>query len=172
MVQLQKRDFISILETLLKETKCNPEWLEVEITESQVMKNPDETILTLQKISEVGIKISIDDFGTGYSSLSYLKRLPIHTLKIDRSFIKDIPKDDEDMAITRAIIALAESLNIHVIAEGVESSAQKDFLVKNGCDHVQGYLYAKPMPADDMEELLQSSINSVFKGQNESMYYI
>ena len=172
MVQLQKRDFTSKFETLLKETKCKPEWLEVEITESQVMKNPEETILTLQKISKIGIKISIDDFGTGYSSLSYLKRLPIHTLKIDRSFIQEIPKVEEDVAITKAIIALAKSLNLHVIAEGVESSVQKDFLVKNGCDHVQGYLYAKPMPADEMEELLQSSIKSVFKGLNESMYYI
>jgi diguanylate cyclase (GGDEF)-like protein/PAS domain S-box-containing protein len=172
MVQLQKRDFISILAKLLKETKCKSEWLEVEITESQVMKNPEETILTLQRISEIGIKISIDDFGTGYSSLSYLKRLPINTLKIDRSFIRDIPKDEEDVAITKAIIALAESLNLEVIAEGVESTAQKDFLVKNSCNHVQGYLYAKPMPADEMEELLNSGTNAIFKGKNESMYHI
>jgi len=157
MLQLQKHDFISMLEMLLEETMCQPQWLEIEVTESQVMKNPEQTILTLQEISRLGIAISIDDFGTGYSSLSYLKRLPIDTLKIDRSFVKDIPDDEEDIAIVKAVIALAGSLNLHVIAEGVETQEQKVFLVKNGCKNIQGYLYAKPMPADEMEKMLRES---------------
>lgn len=156
MLQLQKHNFIFILERMLEETMCKAEWLEVEITESQVMKNPEQTILTLQKISQLGIKIAIDDFGTGYSSLSYLKRLPINTLKIDRSFIQDIPGNEEDVAISQAIIALAKSLKLDVIAEGVETEEQKKFLVDNGCDNIQGYLYAKPMPAKEIDKILKS----------------
>jgi len=158
MVQLQKHDFISMLKMLLHETMCQPQWLKMEVTESQVMKNPEQTILTLQELSKLGIEISIDDFGTGYSSLSYLKRLPIDTLKIDRSFVKDIPDDEEDVAIVKAVIALAGSLNLRVIAEGVETEDQKVFLVKNGCKNIQGYLYAKPMPADVMEKMLGESL--------------
>ena len=158
MLQLQKNDFIPLLKMMLKETMCQPQWLEMEVTESQVMKNPEQTILTLQEISRLGINISIDDFGTGYSSLSYLKRLPIDTLKIDRSFVKDIPEDEEDVAIVKAVIALARSLNLRVIAEGVETQEQKEFLVKNGCSNIQGYLYAKPMPADEMEKMLRESL--------------
>lgn len=154
MLQLQRYDFISMLEILLKETMCKPQWLEIEVTESQVMKNPEQAILTLQKISDLGIGISIDDFGTGYSSLSYLKRLPINTLKIDQSFIQDVPDDEDDIAIVQAIIALAKSLNLDVIAEGVETEEEKMFLVENGCQIIQGFLYAKPMPSDDIEELL------------------
>ena len=154
MLQLQKHDFISILKKMLDETMCKPQWLEVEITESQVMKNPKQTILTLQRISRLGIGIAIDDFGTGYSSLSYLKRLPINRLKIDRSFIKDIPEDEEDMSISIAIIALAKSLKLDVIAEGVETEEQKEFLLENGCEHIQGYLFAKPMPADQIRNML------------------
>jgi len=118
------------------------------------MKNPKQTILTLQRISRLGIGIAIDDFGTGYSSLSYLKRLPINRLKIDRSFIKDIPEDEEDMSISIAIIALAKSLKLDVIAEGVETEEQKEFLLENGCEHIQGYLFAKPMPADQIRNML------------------
>ncbi len=157
MLQLQQHDFIPMLEKMLLETMCKPQWLEVEITESQVMKNPEHTILTLQKISNLGIKIAIDDFGTGYSSLSYLKRLPIDRLKIDQSFIREIPNDEEDMAISKAIIALAVSLNLDVIAEGVETREQEEFLMKNGCNHIQGYLYAKPMPANEVEKILIES---------------
>ncbi len=158
MIQLQKDDFVSMLEMILKETMCQPQWIEIEVTESQIMKNPEQTILTLQEISKLGIEISIDDFGTGYSSLSYLKRLPIDTLKIDRSFVKDIPDDEEDIEIVKAVIALAGSLNLRVIAEGVETEDQKVFLVKNGCKNIQGYLYAKPMPADEMEKILRESL--------------
>jgi diguanylate cyclase (GGDEF)-like protein/PAS domain S-box-containing protein len=158
MLQLQQHNFISMLEMMLKETMCQPQWLEIEVTESQIMKNPEQAIMTLQKISQLGIEISIDDFGTGYSSLSYLKRLPINTLKIDRSFVKDIPEDEEAIAIVKAVIALAGSLNLDVIAEGVETQEQKVFLVGNGCKNIQGYFYAKPMPADEMEKILRESL--------------
>ncbi|AKF25963.1 diguanylate cyclase [Sulfurovum lithotrophicum] len=158
MLQLQKHDFISILEMLLEETGCQPQWLEIEVTESQIMKNPEQMILILQKINKLGISLSIDDFGTGYSSLSYLKRFPIDTLKIDQSFVKDLSDNEEDKAITKAVIALAESLNLRVIAEGVETEEQKSFLVSNGCINIQGYLYAKPMPADEMEKMLRGSL--------------
>lgn len=154
MKQLEQDDFIPTLENLLKETECQPEWLELEITEGHLMKNPDQTILILQKISHLGIHIAIDDFGTGYSSLSYLKRLPINKLKIDQSFVRDIPEDAEDVAIVNAVIALSKSLNLSVIAEGVETHKQKKFLVENGCENIQGYLYSRPIPADEMEKML------------------
>jgi diguanylate cyclase (GGDEF)-like protein/PAS domain S-box-containing protein len=156
--QLQKHHFISMLKRILEETMCQPQWIEIEVTESQIMKNPEQTILMLQEITQLGIKISIDDFGTGYSSLSYLKRLPVNTLKIDQSFVKDIPDDEEAVAIVKAIIALAGSLNLNVIAEGVETQEQKVFLVKNGCSNIQGYLYAEPMPADEMEKILRECL--------------
>jgi len=99
----------------------------------------------------MGIKIAIDDFGTGYSSLAYLQRLPIQTLKIDQSFIRDITENEEDTTVVKAIIALAKSLNMDVIAEGVETDKQLSFLLKNKCHNIQGYYYAKPMPADEMK---------------------
>ena len=170
MIQLQNKDFIVILEKMLEETMCKPQWLEIEITESQLMKHPKQTISTLQKINQLGIKIAIDDFGTGYSSLSYLKRLPLHRLKIDQSFIGDIPNDEEDKAISKAIIALAQSLKLDVIAEGVETEEQKIFLVDNGCHNIQGYLYATPMPANQMENLLKSTFSE--KNNFNNIYYI
>jgi len=154
MLQLQQSNFIYLLEKLLDETMCKAEWLEIEVTESQVMKNPEKTIPILQKISQLGVTLAIDDFGTGYSSLSYLKRLPFDRLKIDRSFIEDIPNEEENV-VSQAIIALAKSLNLGVIAEGVETEAQKEFLIENGCNDLQGYLYGKPMPKDEIEKMLK-----------------
>jgi len=134
-------------------TECNfkAQWLKLEVTESKVMQKPEEMIQKLKQLSNMGIKIAIDDFGTGYSSLSYLKRLPINTLKIDQSFICDIPDNDEDVAIVKAIIALAKSLNLSLIGEGVETKEQKDFLLENGCEKIQGYFYSKPIPADEFK---------------------
>ncbi|MFC2073713.1 EAL domain-containing protein [Campylobacterota bacterium] len=154
MKQLQQEDFVSILRQILTETGCKPEWLSLEITESQIMTHPDSAIAVLNKISGMGVELAIDDCGTGYSSLSYLKRLPINKLKIDQSFVKDLPDGEEDAGIAKAVIALSNSLSVHVIAEGVETEEQKMFLVEHGCSNIQGYLYGKPMPANEMEEVL------------------
>lgn len=124
------------------------------MTESDIMKKPKENIDKLNIFHKLGIKIAIDDFGTGYSSLSYLKKFPISKLKIDQSFIRDLPNDEDDMAITKAVIALSKSLNLQIIAEGVETKEQKDFLIQNGCLNIQGYYYSKPLNAQDMEAFL------------------
>gem|GEM_PF-1089418 len=151
--QLKQEDFIETLQNLIKDTECKPEWLELEVTESQIMTNPEEAIKILQQISDIGVELAVDDFGTGYSSLTYLKRLPIDKLKIDQAFVRELPDDEEDSAIARAIIALGKSLNLKVIAEGVETKEQKDFLVTNGCENIQGYFYSKPLPADTIEKM-------------------
>lgn len=149
--ELQKNDFLSTIDELISDTNCKPQWLAMEVTEGRIMKSPEECIAILKQISDKGIQIAIDDFGTGYSSLSYLKRLPINKLKIDKSFIDGLPHDDEDASICKAIIALAKSLKLSIIAEGVETIEQKDFLLENGCENIQGYLYSKPIPADEFE---------------------
>jgi diguanylate cyclase (GGDEF)-like protein len=154
MKQLQHNDFTKMLKRNMKEFDFKAEWLELEITESQVMKNPEESILKLKDVSELGIKIAIDDFGTGYSSLAYLKKLPVDKLKIDKSFIMDIPSDEEDIAITSSIIAMGQALKLHIIAEGVETKEQREFLIEKGCIEAQGYLYSKPLPAKEFEKLL------------------
>jgi len=152
--QLQQGNFINILKNIIKETECKVEWLELEVTEGQIMTNPDCAIKMLNQISALGISLAIDDFGTGYSSLSYIKKLPINKLKIDQSFIQDLPSDDEDVAIVRAVVAMAKSLNLSLIAEGVETKAQKDFLVNNECKDIQGYYYSKPISSNEMETYL------------------
>jgi len=152
--QLKRKDFIEMFKSLIEEIKCKPEWLELEVTESQIMTDPDEAVIILKQISDLGVELAVDDFGTGYSSLSYLKKLPIDKLKIDQSFVKDLPDDDEDAGITKAVIALANSLNLKIIAEGVERKEQKDFLVEHGCKDIQGYYYSKPVPVDEMENIL------------------
>ena len=154
MKQLESKHFIEILQNTMQSTDFKPEWLELEITEGQVMKKPEEAIVKLNQINALGIKIAIDDFGTGYSSLSYLKRFPINKLKIDQSFIRDIPHNDEDVAIVKAIIALAKSLNLDLLAEGVETTVQREFLLANGCNNIQGYYYARPVPSDEMAKHL------------------
>lgn len=152
--QLRQEDFIPMLRAMLQETGCVSEWIELEVTEGEIMENPEQAIKVLQQISEMGITLAIDDFGTGYSSLAYLKRLPVDKLKIDRSFIRNLPDDEEDIAIVQAIIALSKSLRLNLIAEGVETSEQKEFLTENGCPQIQGYLYGKPMKTEDMTVML------------------
>ena len=153
-VQELQDEYLEVLIQFLKSSNYNPKYLELEITESVIMKNPQEAINILQKISDIGISLAIDDFGTGYSSLSYLKKLPIDKLKIDRSFVMNLPDDEEDIAIVRAIIALANSLKLNLIAEGVETEEQKNLVLELGCKNIQGYYYSKPIPADEMEKLL------------------
>ncbi|MCL4432693.1 MAG: bacteriohemerythrin [Epsilonproteobacteria bacterium] len=150
--QLQHKDCMTVLEAICNQAHFKPQWLELEVTESQIMTNPEEAIVVLKAISEKGVLIAIDDFGTGYSSLSYLKRLPINKLKIDKSFVDGLPDNEEDAGIAKAVIALAKSLKLSIIAEGVETKEQKDFLIQNGCDNIQGYFYGKPMSALEMEK--------------------
>ena len=152
--QFAQDDLHATIVSVLEETGLPPELLELEITESVTMDNPEHAASLLQKLKALGIKLAIDDFGTGYSSLSYLKRFPIDNVKIDRSFIKDIPNDEDDVAITQAVIAMAHSLRLKVIAEGVEAEHHADFLREHGCDEAQGYLFGAPMPADEFRQVM------------------
>src|SRR5688572_5611345 len=161
-VNLSARQFSqpSLLEDVarvLAETGLDARLLELEITESMVMRNPAHAVTLLDRLKATGVRLSIDDFGTGYSSLSYLKRFPIDNVKIDRSFIQDLPGDGEDAAITRAIIAMAHGLRLGVVAEGVETDKQRQFLRQHGCVEMQGFLVSKPLGADDFARLLQES---------------
>jgi len=152
--QIEENDFIDFLKSMLLKFQIMPYEIEFEVTETQIMNNPHASIKVLEEISRLGISISIDDFGTGYSSLAYLKKLPIQKLKIDKSFVDNLPKDTEDAAIVKTIIELCKSLSLDVIAEGVESKEQKDFLLKNHCPFIQGYFYAKPLSSQKMTEYL------------------
>jgi diguanylate cyclase (GGDEF)-like protein/PAS domain S-box-containing protein len=146
--QVIEGDLVKVVEQVLARYEMPTELLELELTESMLMRNSKQLMETLCTLKDMGVSLAIDDFGTGYSSLSYLKRFPLDYLKIDRSFVIDIPGDDSDEAIARTIIAMSHSLGLKVIAEGVETLPQLDFLLGYGCDEVQGYLLAKPMPAN------------------------
>jgi EAL domain-containing protein (putative c-di-GMP-specific phosphodiesterase class I) len=136
--QLRDESIVTMVENVLRETECKPEWIELEITETYTMKYPDQSIKLLKRIKEIGVGLAIDDFGTGFSSLSYLKRLPVDTLKIDRSFISDIPGNQENEKLVKTIVSMAENLGLGVLAEGVETEEQKDFLQQRGCHIIQG----------------------------------
>lgn len=154
-VQFKKEDFIEIVARVLNETGLDPADLILEMTESMLMENTDMTIKQFNKLKKAGVTLSIDDFGTGYSSLGYLKRFPINSLKIDRSFVNDIAQDEDDAVITTAIISLAHNLRMDVVAEGIETEEQLIFLQENECDSGQGFLFSRPVPADAAEALLQ-----------------
>jgi len=159
-VNLSPRQFAhaSLLQDVarvLKETRLDPAWLELEITEGMVMRDPERAVRLLHELKAMGIHLSLDDFGTGYSSLSYLKRFPLDSVKIDRSFIQDLPRDSDDAGITQAIIAMAHSLRLAVIAEGVETAEQLDFLRSHGCDEMQGYHFSRPVPEDQLLRMLR-----------------
>jgi EAL domain-containing protein (putative c-di-GMP-specific phosphodiesterase class I) len=139
----------------LDETGMPPELLELEVTESSVMHNIERAVQVLTALKAMGVRLAIDDFGTGYSSLSQLKRFPIDTLKVDRSFIREIPDDPEDRAIAEAIIAMGRTLSLTVVAEGVETHEQQEFLRRHGCDQMQGFYFSKPIAAEEFAELLQ-----------------
>jgi EAL domain-containing protein (putative c-di-GMP-specific phosphodiesterase class I) len=132
-----------------------PEHLEIELTESAVMMDPEDAINKMTSLRGMDVRIALDDFGTGYSSLSYLKRLPVTGLKIDQSFIRDLAFDPDDAAIVRAIVAVGHELMLEVTAEGVETAEQAEFLKTRGCNEVQGYYFARPVPADQMRALLE-----------------
>lgn len=155
--QLQHKVLLSSIRKVLEETGMDARLLEFEITESVIMQNPELAGSILTAISDLGIHISIDDFGTGYSSLAHLKHFSVNTLKIDKSFVRDVDLSSTDAAIATAIIAMGNSLNLSVIAEGVETQAQYDFLRENNCDQVQGYLISRPLPADEILKLLKSN---------------
>ncbi|KTB64867.1 MULTISPECIES: EAL domain-containing response regulator [Pseudomonas] len=152
--QLIEGDLIADIAASLAKSGVAAHWLEVELTESSLMENTQHTIASLQRLRAMGVKISIDDFGTGYSSLAYLRRFPIDTLKIDIAFIREVTSNPQDAAITRTIIELAHSLELRVVAEGVESQAQLAFLKAAGCDQIQGYLFSRPLPMQELERLL------------------
>jgi diguanylate cyclase (GGDEF)-like protein/PAS domain S-box-containing protein len=147
------RDMVRVL----KQTRCKGQYLELEITESMVMQDPAGAVKLIEQIKDLGVRISIDDFGTGYSSIAYLKRFPIDSLKIDGSFVADVPHDPGNVAITQAVIAMARTLQLTVIGEGVETREQFAFLRSRGCDEVQGYYFSPPLPMDEATTLLKQA---------------
>lgn len=155
--QFQHPDFIELVGKILEETGIEPRSLELEITESVVMHDAEKTIATLAALRALHIQLSIDDFGTGYSSLNYLKRFPVQKLKVDQSFVRNMTSNSNDAAITKSVIGLGQSLNLQVIAEGVETPEQLALLRQFGCDEAQGYLFSKPVSAGDLEQLLRSN---------------
>ncbi|MDK1023573.1 MAG: EAL domain-containing protein [Gammaproteobacteria bacterium] len=150
-------DIPQLITSILMETRISPSSLGLEITEGTAMRNVDQKIIMMEKLRNLGLEISIDDFGTGYSSLAYLKKFPIHTLKIDRSFIMDIQKNLDDLAITQAIIAMAQNLRLKVLAEGVETIEQLQILRDAGCDYIQGYYYSQALPADEIQTFIANT---------------
>jgi diguanylate cyclase (GGDEF)-like protein len=162
-VQFRQKNLVEFISQVLEDTGLDASFLELEVTESVIMQNAEEATLVLEKLHAKGIHISIDDFGTGYSSLSYLKRFPLDTLKIDRSFVRDISSDPDDAAIVKSVIALAHSLRLGVIAEGVETEEQLAFLSALGCDEYQGYYRSRPVPAEEFAQLLRESDGTVRK---------
>jgi diguanylate cyclase (GGDEF)-like protein len=156
--QFARANFVDTVLSSLREYGVKPRQLELEITESLLMRNVDDTTASMRRFRDAGVCLSIDDFGTGYSSLGYLRQFPVDALKIDRSFVKDMHTSDDDAAICAAIIAMARELKLKVIAEGVANAEQLKFLRKHRCDQVQGYLISKPIPVDDLEMLLRGGI--------------
>ncbi len=170
-LQFSHPGLIRLIKETLHRNALDPGVLTLEVTESTAMRNVESSMVILQQIYSLGVNISIDDFGTGYSSLLYLKRLPASELKIDRGFLRDLARDGEDAAIVSAIVALGQALNLRVVAEGVETLAQQDFLTDLGCDSLQGFLLGHPMPADEflraaMSEQVAPMLNAVNSSPN------
>jgi EAL domain-containing protein (putative c-di-GMP-specific phosphodiesterase class I) len=158
--QLMDENLIDDIRAALNDSGLEPSLLELEITESMVMHNPTRMIAVLAKIKSLGVRLAIDDFGTGYSSLAQIKHFPIDTLKVDRSFIHNIPQDAEDRAITEAIITMGKTLSLTVVAEGVETEDQLDFLREHSCDEMQGYYFSKPIVPEQFADLLRKHVPS------------
>lgn len=155
--QFRQADFAAQVHAIVKHHAINPMLLKLELTESLLLENIEDTIASMNVLKKTGVQFSLDDFGTGYSSLQYLKRLPLDQLKIDQSFVRDLTSDSSDRAIVRTIIAMARGLNLDVIAEGVETEEQRDALLGKGCTHYQGYLFGKPMPIEQFEVILRQA---------------
>jgi predicted signal transduction protein with EAL and GGDEF domain len=158
--QLMDEFLVKDIKNALDDSGMAPNLLELEITESMVMHNPTRMIAVLAKIKDLGVRLAIDDFGTGYSSLGQIKHFPIDTLKVDRSFVRNIPQDAEDKAITEAIIAMGKTLSLTVVAEGVETIEQMNFLKAHSCDEMQGFYFSKPIAPDQFAELLRNHVPS------------
>ena len=158
---LKQKSILDTIQETLSATGMDPRYLEIELTESSIMDDPKATIILLEEIHKLGIRISVDDFGTGYSSLSYLKRLPIDAIKIDMSFVRGIGKDSNDEEIIKTIITLANSLGLQSIAEGVETEEQISFLKAHKCDHMQGYYYSRPLPPEEIKQFLMDRLQKV-----------
>ncbi|MDA8088768.1 MAG: EAL domain-containing protein [Nitrospiraceae bacterium] len=153
--QFDQRDLTDVIFRTLKDTGLEPRYLEIEITEGTIMKNPEQAIHILRELKDAGMRITVDDFGTGYSSLSYLRKLPIDTLKIDLSFTRNMFSSPADMVIVKTIIAMAHNLDLEVIAEGVENEKQLEFFQEHECDAVQGFFFSKPLPAKEVVKFLK-----------------
>ena len=153
--QLQQAGMAASVQRILEETGLGPQWLELEITETVVMQNPALAVAVLEEIRDLGVQVSIDDFGTGHSSLAQLKRFSVNTLKIDKSFIRDLERNPTDAAIATAIIAMGASLNLQVVAEGVETEGQLAFLREHECHQAQGFLFAPAVPPEELAGLLE-----------------
>src|SRR5690349_13441425 len=155
--QVRQKGLVKSISAILNDVGLDPRNLELEVTESMVMHSADEVIRTLWELERMGVQLSVDDFGTGYSSLSYLKRFPVHRLKIDRTFVRDIGADADDTAIVQSVVALGHALKMKVVAEGVETEEQRAFLEASGCDEAQGFHLAKPMPFEEIVQMLRSA---------------
>ena len=153
--QFRQSDFVEQIQSVIQRHAIDPMRLKLEMTESLLLEEIETTIISMNALNKIGVQFSLDDFGTGYSSLQYLKRLPLHQLKIDQSFVRDIAHDNNDRAIVRTIIAMAESLGMSVIAEGVETEEQLRLLLNKGCTHYQGYLFGRPMPIEQFDALVK-----------------
>lgn len=167
--QFQQADLAERVRQILESSKISPTMIELELTESMLMHDPQQAAQTLTQLKQIGVRLSVDDFGTGYSSLSYLKQFPLDTLKIDRTFINNIPHDADDVAIALAIINLAHNLDLEVVAEGVETEHQAHFLVKQGCDMLQGFCFSKPVDAHAFAGLLQQGLPRLSTPQLEAV---
>ena len=162
--QFRDPNLVQTIQRCLRQTKLNPNFLELEITETMLMHDIDVALVTLKRLAQLGLRFAIDDFGTGYSSLNYLKKFPINTVKVDRSFIMDIPDVQDDMEITAAVIAMAHRLRMEVVAEGVETAAQLQFLKSHACDYAQGYLFSRPVSFTEFKKLLAPNVSMLRNG--------
>ena len=151
-LQFQQARFVESVASALRDAALPPSMLELELTEGVLMRDTEEGLRRMQSLAALGVTLSIDDFGTGYSSLAYLKRFPIQRVKIDRSFVQGLPGDASDVGIANAIVQMGRALGLQVIAEGVETEAQRDFLAQAGCHEFQGYLFAPPLRPEDFEQ--------------------